>query len=373
MGSTAQGGMGNKGTASTTNTGAPNWQGWQGGAQGGNSQASGGTLGGANPDYMTPGTEAYNNMNTALSTGPMAALTNLFQQGGMGNMMNAVMGNMAGSSGSNQNMNQAAQMFAQLGGPQGTANFQNLYNAAGQPGAAQQYLSSTAAGDLLKSNPYIDAIVNKGQEEAGTGVNQMFAAGGRYGSGANQGTLADSYQKIANQFRGQEYENERARQLQAAGTIGQEQLGRMGIQSGAAQGVGGLQQAGASGLGGLGQSQMQNWLTSQMNAAGLQNQGIQNMLSGMGQLGNVQTNKVFDANQQLGVGNEATNATQNMLNSLANQWGQGDMSDWARLGGLLAAGTGAAGNWGTQTGSTKQSSQAGLGSILGGVLSLLSL
>ena len=43
---------------------------------------------------------------------------------------------------------------------------------------------------------------------------------------------------------------------------------------------------------------MTNWLGAQQTAAGIQNQGVQNMLQGMGQLSNVQNNKMFDANQQ---------------------------------------------------------------------------
>lgn len=355
---------GNKSGTNTSNTGAPNWQGWQGGAQGGGNSGL--------PANLTPGTEAYNNMNTALTTMPMQSLVNLFQSGGMGGAMGQVMNNLLNSSGSNANLDAATNMFQQLG-TTGTQNFQNLYNAAGQPGANQQNLSGYASGSMINANPYVDQIVNQASQQASDKVNQQFAAGGRYGSGMDQGTVAEAVANINNQFRGAQYNQDVANQLQASGLISNEQLGRMGIQSGAASGVGGLQTAAAQGVGGIGQNQMQNWLTAQQGAAGIGNQGVQNILSGMGQLGNVQNNKMFDANQQLGVGNQTTQSTQDMLNALAQQWGQGDMANWARLGGLLSAGTGSAGNWGTATGSTTQSSQAGLGSIIGGILSLASM
>jgi hypothetical protein len=47
------------------------------------------------------------------------------------------------------------------------------------------------------------------------------------------------------------------------------------------------------------------------------------------------------------------------------------MQGWAKLGGLLSAATGSAGNWGTQSGSTTQSSKPGWGQIIGGILSLI--
>ena len=396
MGGTMQAG-GGKATGGTANTGTPTWTSGAtgnnalatttgnpvattGGSPTGMTQGSDTTIasGAASPatpalqgNWWEPGTDAYNQMNNLMATQPMGNLVNILQSGGLGEAGNQVLQNLLGASGSNSWMNQASDLFTKLGGPEGTANFQNLYNAAGQPGAAQNYLGETAAGGMLKSNPYIDAMVTKGQDEAQTGLNQMFAAGGRYGSGTNQGVVADSFQDISNKFRGEEYDRERARQMAAAGAISQEQLGRMGVQGNAAQGVGGLQTAGAQGLGGLGQNAMSNWLSAQGGAGTLANQGIQNQFGAMGQLGNVQNNKMFDATQQAGVGREVDTATQQQINDLINQWTQGDMVDWSRLGGLLSAGTGSAGNWGTQSGTSEQSSQPGWGSILGGVLSLL--
>lgn len=367
----AGGGGGNKNQTQATNTGQPNWT----------SGATGtGTAGGAATNLgsqgVEPGTEAYNQMNSNLATAPMQSLTNVFGGGGMTGGMDQASQNLLNSSGSNNMMNQAAGAFSQLGGPQGTANFQNIYNQAGQPGAQQQYLTQFANGSQVMNNPYLQDIIQRGQDEAGTGINQMFAKGGRYGSPTNYGTIADSYQKIGNQFRGDQLNQDLTRQMQAAQGISGEQQGRMGIQNQAAQGVGGLQQAGAQGLGSLGQNAMQNWMGAQQAGAGLQNQGIQNMFGAMNQLQNVQNNKMFDANVQQGVGQQVDTASQNQLNDLINQWTQGDMQDWARLGGLTSAGTSTAGNWGTQSG-TQTSKQGGSGlgtaaSILGGVLSMFS-
>lgn len=370
-GQMAAGGGGNKAQTQATNTGQPNWT-----SGGTGSGTAGGAATNLGSGGVEPGTEAYNQMNSNLATAPMESLTNIFGQGGMTGGMNQASQNLLNSTGSNNWMNQAANAFGQLGGPEGTANFQNLYNQAGQPGAQQQYLTQFANGSQVMNNPYLEGIIQKGQDEAGTGINQMFAKGGRYGSPTNYGTIADSYQDVGNKFRGEQLNQDLTRQMQAAQGISQEQLGRMGVQSGAAQGVGGLQQAGATGLGGLGQNAMQNWMGAQQTGAGLQNQGIQNMLGAMGQLGNVQNNKMFDANVQQGVGQQVDQASQQQLNDLINQWTQGDMQDWARLGGLTSAGTSTAGNWGTQSGTqTSQQGGSGMGtaaSILGGVLSMFS-
>ena len=382
MGGTMAAGGGNKATGNATNTGAPAWTSGATGnnAIGGPGNPTAAAGGGAVPagtgqiggDWATPGTDAFNNMNNALTTQPMGNLVNILQSGGMGGTMNSAMNNLAGSTGSNDWMNQAAGMFNQMG-QQGTQNYQDILNASKSPWANEQYLTDTASGKMLAGNPYVEDIVKKGQDEAGTGVNQMFAAGGRYGGGANQGTLADSYQNVGNQFRGAQYDAERNRQLQAANAISGEQGQRGQLGLGAAQGMGNIQSGAASGLGGLGQNAMQNWMGSQQAAAGLQNQGIQNQFGAMGQLGNVQANKMFDAQQQAGVGEATTAASQAQINDLINQWTSGDMEDWSRLGGLLSAGTGSAGSYGTQTGSQTSSSQPGWGSILGGVLSLVGM
>ena len=83
---------------------------------------------------------------------------------------------------------------------------------------------------------------------------------------------------------------------------------------------------------------MSNWLTAQGGAGQMANQGIQNQFNAMGQLGNVQNNKMFDANQQQQVGQTVDTATQNQINDLINQWTQGDMSGWAKRAGCCPPG-----------------------------------
>lgn len=390
-GASGTSGGSNKGSSGSSNTGAPAWSSGSGGtysppwagqnytppwssnigagatnAYQGTGQQSAGAYG-ADPNADPNG---YNAMNTQLQTAPMQSLVNLFQSGGQSPQTAQALQNLLGTSGSNNAMNQAGQMFQNLG-QQGTQNFQNVYGAAGQPGANQQDLSSIASGQQMMNNPYINTIVNQASQDAMGNINQMFAAGGRYGSGMDQATVAQALAQTNNQFRGQEYENDANRQLTAANQIGNEQINRMQLQNQAAQGVGGLQTSAAQGLGQLGSNSMQDWINAQNAAGTLGTNATTNMLQGMGQLGNVQSNKLFDANQQLGVGNQTTQQTQTLLNNLANQWTQGDMSDWARTGALMGAGTQSAGNWGTTTGKQTDTSNAGIASIIGGILGMM--
>ncbi|CAN7494072.1 hypothetical protein LJR231_003459 [Phyllobacterium sp. LjRoot231] len=263
------------------------------------------------PAWAAPGTTAYNNNNTALQTLPMGAATQTIANGGIG---------------------QAGQ--SAINGLQGVAD------TAGQGGAASQYLTGTANGDYLKGSPYLEDIISKGASDTAGQVNNMFASGGRYGSVANQGALADSVTAQGNQLRNSNYQSERDRQMAAANSLESAQQGRMGIQGNALQG-----------------------------AAGLENTGFQNMLGMISQLPTIQNNKIFDAQQQQGVGGQIDARTQDALNQAIQQWGQGDMQDWARLGGLITAGTGSAGNYGTQTGTqTTPGNPLGVLGLLMGLL-----
>ena len=97
-------------------------------------------------------------------------------------------------------------------------------------------LHSTAAGDYLNANPYIDSMYNTAarnlsqnfNESVTPALNATFAAGGRTGSGMHQGAFSDATQNLgqslgdlSNQIYYQNYVNERNNQLNAAGQLGQ--------------------------------------------------------------------------------------------------------------------------------------------------------
>lgn len=414
------------------------------------------------PAWAQTGTTDYNKMNSALQTAPMNAAVQTIGSGGLGQTSQNAMNQLSNMGGSNSWMNTAAnglQNVGQIGhGTQnqiaqnaqnvgqidtsslngfmsqaGNAgqisgdNFQNVFNNAGQGGAADSYLTSTAKGDYLGGSPYLDEIISKGAGDIAGQTNNMFASGGRYGSGANQGVLSDSIAKYSNDLRNQNYQAERQNQLSAANALESAQQGRLGIQNSAASGlanvqgqnvsnslagtqlganiagqIGGMQnqniqnnlagqslglnaansasniqgqnisnQLGANqALGSLGQNKFNNQLNAQTGAAGIENQGMSNMLNMISQLPTIQGNKVFDAQQQQGVGSQIDQRTQQALQNAINQFQQGDMEAWSRLGGLITAGMGSAGSYGTQSGTQTGNNGGGLG-IFGALLGLL--
>lgn len=286
------------------------------------------------PAWANVGSDAYKQQNNLLQTAPIAAANQTIAQGGIGNTTQGTINSLTQNGGQNDLMQKAGNAYT------------NMLGQAGQGGAANQYLSSYARGDYLNGSPELDNIINNTNQKTADQVNQMFAGGGRYGSAAHQGTLADSIANNTSNLLYNNFNQQQQNQMNAANALEGAQQGRMGL---------GLNAAG--GLGQLGQSAQNNLTT----AAGLENQGFNNIMSMINALPAIQNNKVFDANQQMGLGSKLDQASQNQLNDLINRWNQTDMQDWARLGGLLSAGTQSAGNWGTRT--QTQSGGGGLGGL----------
>lgn len=328
---------------------------------------------GSLPQWAQTGTTDYNKLNSALQTLPMNAAVQTIGNAGLGQASQDAISKLQGMGGSNPWMDQAASGLQNIGQISGD-NYQSIFDQAGQGGAANQYLTSTANGDYLNGSPYLDSIISKGASDIANQTNNMFAAGGRYGSGANQGVLSDSIANYANNLRNENYQAERQNQLSAANALESAQQGRLGIQNSAASGLANVQGQNAQNqlsanqaLGSLGQNSFTNQLNAQTGAANIENQGMNNMLNMISQLGNVQNNKMFDSNQQTQIGNTIDQRTQQGLNDLINQWTNSDNEDWARLGGLLSAAQGSAGSYGTQSQTSSQPAN-----ILGALGSLIS-
>ncbi len=80
-------------------------------------------------------------------------------------------------------------------------------------------IQSTAAGDYLNGNKYLDANIDRSIGKAAAALNSQASRFGRTGSGAAQNALADTAANISNQTLMQNYDQERARQLQAASAL----------------------------------------------------------------------------------------------------------------------------------------------------------
>lgn len=80
--------------------------------------------------------------------------------------------------------------------------------------AASGLLTNTLNGGMLNSNPYLDNTYNQAAQAVTGSLNGSFGQGGRYGSGLNQQTLGNSLGNLATGIYGQNYQDERARQMQ---------------------------------------------------------------------------------------------------------------------------------------------------------------
>lgn len=110
---------------------------------------------------------------------------------------------------------------------------------------AQEQLGGTASGEYLGQNPYLNAMFNQAAGQVTDqfknnvlpGINSVFGAGGRAGSGLHAANMQQAGSNLANQLGGMAaniygnaYNTERDRMVGAAGTL----------QSGALSGMGGL-------------------------------------------------------------------------------------------------------------------------------------
>ena len=114
---------------------------------------------------------------------------------------------------------------------QGAQGMAHLGMMGAVPGIGQ--LAQTAQGGYLNSNPYLDGMFNSAAQNMGrqfdrasNQVNATFGAGGRANSGAHayaMGEAAEQYSDslagLANNIYGGNYQQERGRQMQAAGSL----------------------------------------------------------------------------------------------------------------------------------------------------------
>jgi hypothetical protein len=103
----------------------------------------------------------------------------------------------------------------------------DIYNTQS---SAESNLGGVASGQYLSgANPYMDELISRSQQDAANQVASRFAQSGRYGSGQFSRAIADTTGRIATEARMQDYEQERARQMQANQQIDAARLARQGL------------------------------------------------------------------------------------------------------------------------------------------------
>ena len=83
--------------------------------------------------------------------------------------------------------------------------------------AAQANLTDTLSGRYMSpdSNPWLKQNVDTALGQAGSAINSQFNRPGAFGSSAHEGVMANQFGNIASQMYGQNYDQERTRQMQA--------------------------------------------------------------------------------------------------------------------------------------------------------------
>jgi hypothetical protein len=85
---------------------------------------------------------------------------------------------------------------------------------------ATGYLNDVLGGKYLgQGNPYLNAMVHQGEQDAGNAVNSTFSMAGRTGGGNHAADLARGVAQAGNALRYQDYANERNNMTQAAGML----------------------------------------------------------------------------------------------------------------------------------------------------------
>jgi hypothetical protein len=251
-------------------------------------------------------------------------------------------------------------------------DYRDIYGRAQAPTSAAANLQDYASGKYLaEGNPYYRQRLDKEIADANAMIQSQFSGAGRYGSQANQRTIADNTSNMLLQGLENDYNRQQANQLTAAGMIDQANQAALGTQLGAISGLTGVEgQNIANRLSGAG---MQGNLLSNAgnmlsNAGQLYSTGIGQGLGAADAMSNLDQrnfqNQLQGAGATLQAGSLLDQQAQKQLSDEVAKWYSLDNQDWTRLGMLQTAATGAAGPYGTQIATERQ--PVGIGGILSG-------
>lgn len=202
--------------------------------------------------------------------------------------------------------------------------FQGIGAAATGPSYSEQNLGDMASGSYLKNgNPYFNDALKGQLDDTAAQVQSQFSGAGRYGSGANTGVLTSQLGNIRSNALSDQFNRDSQNMLAANGQMDSSKLAGLGL---------GLQATNA--IAGQDQNQFQNALTG--------------------------------AGAQLQAGGLLDTQAQKQLADQVSQFYAQDNADWNRLGLLQSAASGAAGDYGMQSGKSSSMNPAAIaGSLFG--------
>lgn len=219
-------------------------------------------------------------------------------------------------------------------------------NKAGQPTSAATNLQDYASGKFLngEGNPFYRQRLEQDIGDSNALIQSQFSGSGRYGSGANQNTIAKNTSNMLLSGLESDYNRQQANQFAATGQIDAANQNALGLQGNMLANAGGMYSTG------LGQAQ-----TAADSMSGLDQRNFQNKLTGAG--ATLQAGGIVDQQAQKQLSDEVA------------KWYANDNQDWTRLGMLQSAAAGAAGPYGTQVATSRQ--PVGIGGILSGLGGLM--
>lgn len=236
----------------------------------------------------------------------------------------------------------------------------NVYQSATAPTAASSYLTDYASGKYLQSgegNPYYRELLDKNIADSNALVQSSFSGSGRYGSGANQSTIADNTSNMLLQGLNDDYDRMLQAQFDATGMIDaansqsiNDQLAALGLQGSTLATQGGLYGTAA----GAYDTALGTAKGATDSMATLSQQAFENAMTG--------------AQAQIDAGSILDTKAQDQVTDAVNQWYGIDNELWTQLGLLQSAAAGSAGTYGT--GTSTSSAPVNYGSILSGLGSL---
>lgn len=191
--------------------------------------------------------------------------------------------------------------------------------------AGNEALNRIASGSEITGNPMLDRTFNKAAGQVRDNTNAAFSLAGRYGSGAHAATMGDTLNNLATSVYGGAYENERGRQMQAIGELGNRQASDIATRM-----------AGATTAAGLEQNDLARNLSAQGLLGQLAESGYGRQMQGASTAAGIQAD---NAQRQIGAAGAQAGIEQNDLSRNAGLLGQLASYDLSQTGqGLQAAG-----------------------------------
>lgn len=243
--------------------------------------------------------------------------------------------NQLAGAGANWNTAQSRPLFQGIGAQSVSDPFVGKIAGAADrlsgPTSAQANLQDMASGKWLREgNPYFNARLEDQLADTAAQTRSLMSGSGRYGSDVSNRVLADRLGNLRTQALAEDWDRNLQAQLAATGQIDASKIGYAGTQGNLYGAAGNLRGAG-----------LDRATTAASAMAGLDQQSFANRLAG--------------ADATLKAGGILDDQAQKLLSDEVAKFYALDNQDWTRLGMLQGAAAGAAGPYGTQLSTSRQS------------------